>query len=294
MSAIGTVVARVAALSRYPIKSTAGIDVTSLPLDERAAAGDRRWLVVNPDGTQVTARECHRLVLLHPTFVTDDVNGALRLNASGYTSLDVDVPNASATQMLVRVWDDDVLALDAGDAAAAWCSTMLGRDVRLVYLAPHSTRPLQLRYVGGVDADGRTVAFSDGAPLLLLGLPSVGLLNEKLVEAGETLLMDRRRFRANVWLDGLTPHAEDTWRRVRIGNVDIGIGTQCARCVLTTVDPDRAESGKEPLRTFARYRRHEGNVWFGVNATHAKPGVLHVGDEVVLLETREERAFGTL
>lgn len=284
--AIGTVVARVAALTRYPIKSTAGIDVSSLVLDERAAAGDRRWLVVNPDGTQVTARECHRLVLLHATFLTDDLSGALRLSAAGHPPFDVAVPDAAAPMMLVRIWDDDVVALDAGDAAAAWCSQMLGRTVRLTYLAPHSTRPLQLRYAGGVDANGRTVAFSDGAPLLLLGLPSVALLNEKLVEAGETALMDRRRFRANVWLDGLAPHAEDTWRRVRIGNVEIGIGTQCARCVLTTVDPDRAESGKEPLRTFATYRRHDGNVWFGVNATHAAPGTLNVGDEVVLLAVR--------
>lgn len=283
---IGSVVARVAALTRYPIKSTAGIDVPSLALDERAAMGDRRWLVVNPDGTQVTARECHRLVLLHASFVTDDVRGALRLAAEACASLDVAVPDATAPTMMVRVWDDDVLALDAGNAAAVWCSTMLGRAVRLVHLAPHSVRPLQLRYAGGVDATGRTVAFSDGAPLLLLGLPSVALLNEKLVEAGETTLMDRRRFRANVWLEGLAPHAEDTWRRVRIGNVEIGIGTLCARCVLTTVDPDRAESGKEPLRTFAHYRRHDGNVWFGVNATHAAPGTLHVGDEVVLLETR--------
>ena len=99
-------------------------------------------------------------------------------------------------------------------------------------------------------------------------------------------MMDRRRFRANIWLDGLSPHEEDHWRAVRIGDVTLGLGTRCPRCVLTTVDPDTLERGVEPLRTLATYRREDGGVVFGVNTTHADPGWIRVGETVTVEATR--------
>ena len=55
--------ARVAALYVHPLKSAAGIRVDELRLDERGAVGDRRWVLVDPHGDMITARETHCLLL---------------------------------------------------------------------------------------------------------------------------------------------------------------------------------------------------------------------------------------
>jgi hypothetical protein len=63
-----------------------------------------------------------------------------------------------------------------------------------------------------------------------------------------------------------------------------------ARCVLTTIDPDTAEKGKEPLATLARHRSWDGKIWFGLNlipdtfdTDGPEASILRVGDPVEVL-----------
>lgn len=273
---------RIAALTVYPLKSAAGIEVQSLPLDDCGAVGDRRWLLVDGEGHAITARECHTLLRIVPRFATAHRDGALMLDAPHMPTFTALVPATDVAERTVEIWGDAVLAGDVGDDAAAWCSDAIGRACRLVRLSDGARRPLKPKYAGPLDSTGRRVAFSDGAPLLVLGLPSVDALNTRLAD-GHGEAMDRRRFRANLWLDGLAPHEEDSWSRVRIGDVTLGMGALCVRCVLTTVHPDTQEQGVEPLRTFAQYRRGLDGVEFGVNATHAAPGVLRQGAVIEVL-----------
>ena len=277
---------RVAALTVYPLKSAAGIRVDTLHLDDRGAMGDRRWLLVDGEGHAITARECHALLHITPRFATPDRNGALLLDAPRHTTFTAVVPGADHIARPVFIWDDATLALDAGDDAADWCSDVIGRACRLVYLDEDAQRPLKRKYAGPVAAERRYVAFTDGAPLLMLGLPSIDALNARLVEQGAPAALDRRRFRANVWLDGLGAHEEDGWSLVQIGDVRFGLGSLCTRCVLTTVDPDTLEQGLEPLRIWAGYRRTSDGVVFGVNATHETPGTITVGESVTVIRTR--------
>lgn len=277
---------RVAALTVYPLKSAAGIAVDTLTLDARGAVGDRRWLLVDGEGRAITARESHGVLHITPRFATADRNGALVLDAPRHPTFTAVVPGADAMARPVFIWDDATLALDAGDEAADWCSDVIGRSCRLVHLDDDAQRPLKRKYTGPVSHEQRHVAFTDGAPLLVLGLPSVDALNARLIGQGESELLDRRRFRANVWLDGLGVHEEDTWLEVMVGAMRLGMGSLCTRCVLTTVNPETLEQGLEPLRAFAGYRRTADGVVFGVNATHAAPGVMAVGDRVEVLRTR--------
>ncbi len=278
--------ARVAALTLYPLKSAAGIEVETATLDDRGAVGDRRWLLVDPAGDAITARETPRLLTLQPQFATDDRDGALALQAPRLPVCVVPLPDASAPQRDVVIWGDVVTALDAGDDVAEWCSDAIGRAARLVRLDDGAARPLKPKYAGPLPHANRRVAFTDGAPLMMLGLASIAYLEERLRTRGMALPMDRRRFRANVWLEHSAPHEEDHWRRITIGNLDLGVGSLCTRCVLTTVDPDTQEKGAEPLREFAAYRRVQDGVAFGVNVTHAGAGTLRVGDDVHIHETR--------
>lgn len=270
--------ARVEGLYLHPLKSAGAIAVDRLELDERGATGDRRWLLVDDDGVGITAREHHRLALIRPAFAESDRNGDLRLDAPGHTSCAVKVPTDPSTR-IVRIWNDDVPAHDAGDMVAEWCSDAIGAHCRMVHLAATARRPLQAKYAGPLPYAARQVAFSDGAPLLLLGIASIDALNARLLEQGSEAV-NYRRFRPNVLLTDSAAHEEDTWRAVTIGDVAIGVGSQCARCVMTTVDPDTAETGVEPLRLLSRYRRADGGVVFGMNATHAAPGSIHIGDRV--------------
>ena len=283
-----TVGARVSALYVHPLKSAAGIRVDEITLDERGAAGDRRWILADAHGGMITARETHQLVLIQPSFLSNDRDGGIRLTAPGLAPLDVpiEVVNRTAPTHLVRVWGDDVMTHDAGDDAAAWCSAAAGRPCRLRRLADQDRRPLASRFAGSINANARYVAMSDGAPLLMLGTASIDALDARLLECGQAQVMDPRRFRANVLLSGTSAHDEDTWRDIRIGEVSLSVGSACLRCVLTTVDPDSAESGHEPLRTFAEYRRTDGGVVFGMNTTHQHAGVIRVGDEVQVLSLR--------
>ena len=98
------------------------------------------------------------------------------------------------------------------------------------------------------------------------------------------------RFRPNIVITGNKPFAEDTWKRIRIGNVVFENVKPCERCIFTTLDPNTAERSRkgEPLKTLAKFRliAKEG-VTFGVNLVAENEGTIHVGDEVEILEFQQ-------
>jgi uncharacterized protein YcbX len=91
------------------------------------------------------------------------------------------------------------------------------------------------------------------------------------------------RFRPNLVVAGAEPYAEDEWQRIEIGGIPMRVVKPCGRCVVTTTDQATGERGKEPLRTLATYRNRGGEVMFGQNVLHERPGRLRVGDPVVVL-----------
>jgi uncharacterized protein len=160
-----------------------------------------------------------------------------------------------------------------------------GEPVRLVYLDD----PMRRRPNPAYSREGDRVSFADGYPLLLTGEGSLRELND-LIAAGPLAAegpLPMRRFRPNVVVAGAPPWAEDGWRLLRIGDVVFRAVKGCDRCVLTTIDPDTAVKGKEPIATLARCRRWDGKVWFGVNLIPDSPGrtgAIRVGDPVQVLE----------
>ena len=49
------------------------------------------------------------------------------------------------------------------------------------------------------------------------------------------------RFRPSIVIAGTQPHAEDGWKRVRIGGIEFDVAKPCIRCLFTTVDFERGE-----------------------------------------------------
>ncbi|MBL7961276.1 MOSC domain-containing protein, partial [bacterium] len=94
------------------------------------------------------------------------------------------------------------------------------------------------------------------------------------------------RFRPSVVVKGCDAFAEDTWNAVMIGELLFEVVKPCARCVVTTIDPKTGQSGLEPLKTLATYRRtDDGKVMFGQNVIHRKKsGTLKFGDEISVIK----------
>jgi uncharacterized protein YcbX len=93
------------------------------------------------------------------------------------------------------------------------------------------------------------------------------------------------RFRPNLVVAGFPPHAEDGWRRLRIGALEFEVAKPCTRCVFTTVDPEHGvfDPSGEPLATLKTYRRTPEGVTFGMNLLARGTGTLALGDPVVVL-----------
>lgn len=259
----------------HPLKGAAGVALSAVALDRFGPRHDRRWMAVDDDGVFLSQRNTPALALVG-TVVDGDT---LTLTAPGLAPLRVP---AGRTPRRVRVWRDDVDALDCGDDAAAWLRAALGESARLVHLPDDGERVVDPSYA----RPGDRVAFSDAFPFLVIARASLDDLNARL---DAPIPMDR--FRPNLVIDGAAPYAEDRWRRIRVGSVELDVVKPCARCVVTTTDQRTGERGKEPLRTLATYRRREGHVWFAWNAIHRTGTALRVGDPVEVLEVGEAPEF---
>ena len=254
----------------YPVKSCAGIELTEATVDQFGIIHDRRWLIVDADGVALTQRDHPRMALLRPGVHND----TLRLTAPDGSVLTAQRPS-SELQHEVTVWNDRMLGDDAGNDAAAWLSDYLEQRVRLVHMPDTTFRRVDPNY----SPAERRVSFADAFPFLVVSQESMDELNRRLPAP-----MGIERFRPNIVVVGATePHAEDGWRRIRIGAIDFDLVKPCARCAVPTIDPQTAIAGKEPSRTLATYRKRNGKIYFGQNAIHAAHGTLRVGDLVIVL-----------
>ncbi|MFE9249174.1 MOSC domain-containing protein [Streptomyces sp. NPDC007088] len=271
----------------HPLKAARALDREAVLVEPWGLAGDRRWMLVDPDGKLITQREEPRLALLEAAPRPD---GSLVLSAPGAGPLEVAVPEPVGT-VPVRVFKTKVEAVLAAESAHAWCGAYLGRPARLVHLDdPAVRRPVDPAYA----QPGETVSFADGYPLLVTTTASLAALNS-LVARGdlpEEGPVPMSRFRPNLVIEGTEPWAEDGWWRIRVGEVRFRVPKPCARCVVTTTDQLTARRGKEPLRSLARHRRSPGNgALFGSNLIPESPGTVRVGDPLTVLERAAPPVF---
>lgn len=267
---------------RYPVKSCRGERLTEARVEPWGLAGDRRWMVVDAEGDPVTAREHPPMLLITPDL--DGGGDKITLSSPGQPDLVVPVPTGEEL-VPASVWGTDLLASPAGDEAASWLTGIIGEPVRLVYLDDPTRRPVRPDY----SDPGDRVSFADAFPLLLTTEESLAALNGWIAQGPKASEgpVPMRRFRPSVVVSGAAAWAEDGWRRLRIGPVTFRSVKGCDRCVMTTVNPDTAAKGHEPIATLARHRRWDGKVWFGVNLIPDDTGldaILRPGDPIEILE----------
>jgi uncharacterized protein YcbX len=271
----------VSALRIYPVKSTAGLDMSESLVHPWGLDGDRRWMVVDTEGTTVTARTHRRL--LHVTAVPQQ-GGGLEMAAPGMPMLHVEVPRGAAAVPLRMSRIESGLV--AGAATDEWLSAVLGTAVRLVWLDDPRRRTVGTTHGG---RPGDALNLSDAGPVLLTSTTSLARLNDWLRDTAaarrepqpESLPMVR--FRPNIVVDGVDEaFAEDEWKLIRIGDVELRFGEHCDRCVLTTIDPATLAGSSEPTRTLARYRQWDHQVFFGIRLVPVTTGTVSVGDALTV------------
>lgn len=272
---------RVASLHYYPVKGVRAVDCEKASFDERGFTHDRRWLIVDADHQSLTQRD-HAVIA---QIIATPIENGLCLTL-GTDSIEIPFPDDSQRSAF-KVWSTTVEALDAGDAAAAWLSGILGRPARLCHMDDGAVRMTPEKWSAPVPT-----SFADIHPFLITTTASLDALNAAIAEKGGAPI-GMERFRPNIVIEGASPWAEDQWGAVKIGDNVLDLIIPCDRCVVTTKDQKSGETmGKEPLRTLAEIHRSTDEkitgALFGWRAQPREAGVLQVGDSVEIVAMREK------
>jgi uncharacterized protein YcbX len=235
---------RVRELWRYPVKSLGGEQVDEVAVTPDGLTGDRRFAIFDADtGYGLTARRVPEML-----FAT----ARLRDDASA----EITLPNGSTART-----DDDL-------------SNWLDRRVALRSVDDVALR----RYENPVDFEHE--ATSDWLPFMGAGkggpFHDSARTRVSLVSTGSIGAWDRRRFRANVLLDG---EGEDALvgSEITMGAVLLSVGKRLARCVVTTrPQPGGIGRDLDVLKTINRER----DGFIAVGALVTRPGTVRVGDPV--------------
>jgi uncharacterized protein YcbX len=254
----------------YPIKSLGGIEVSVANVTSRGLEFDRRWMLVDEHNQFLTQRNFPRLAQLR-TSIQDKELLVRDLSDPGQFARFPLVP-ATGEKIRVTVWDDVCDAWDVDGSVNVWFSRILERNVKLVYMPDESFRPVDPRYAVKNDV----TSFSDAYPILLIGQSSLDDLNTRLKSP-----VPMERFRPNIVFSGGAPYEEDDMHRFSINGIDFHGVKLCARCVMTTIDQNKAVAGKEPLRTLSQYRTINNKVMFGQNVLVGGAGSISIGDAVL-------------
>ncbi len=255
----------------YPIKSLAGIRLPNWEVKSKGLRFDRRWMLVDESGIFMTQRARPQMAL----FKTSLEGNAFTITHSGNTiSLSLDQePNGETFHSMV--WDDPVEVIEVDKETSSWFSEKLEVKCKLVAFPEGNKREVDPNYI-----TGHEVSLADGYPFLIIGEQSLAELNNRLDKK-----IEMRRFRPNFVFKGGEPFAEDAWKKFSIGDINF-IGVKpCARCVLTTIDPDTAKKGAEPLKTLSTFRAINNKILFGQNLVALNEGKIKVGDLLSIKST---------
>ncbi len=258
----------------YPIKSLAGIRLSRATVMRKGLQYDRRWMLVDEAGRFITQREHPEMALFK---VTID-NGQLLVKSLTSTespeSISIDlIPTINKQHLKVKIWDDEVEAVEADPTHSRWFSEKLGFACKLVFFPEGNKRDIDPKYAH----EKEQVSLADGYPFMIIGQSSLDDLNNRMKVA-----LSMRRFRPTFVFTGGEPFEEDNWKFFRIGKNRFKGVKLCARCVLPTVDPDTGIKGKEPLATLATYRNVNNKILFGQNLIPIDYDEVCEGDEIEL------------
>lgn len=243
-----------AAIYRHPIKSHGSEALTSIEVCEgKTLPWDRHWAVLHEHAkTDATSwapcvnfsrgAKVGQLMAISARF--DEGTGILHLTHPELGDVALD-PNTEAERLLE--WVRPIMPKDRAASTAI------------------------------VSVPDRGMTDTDFPSISLAGLASLASLADRL----QTKL-DPRRFRANFWIDGLTPWREFelVGKMVRIGQVEFSVEERITRCRATMANPDTGDTDADTLGALNAGWGHQD---FGVYMTAQTSGSISVGDTLEFL-----------
>ncbi len=263
----------------HPVKSLRGLQLSHAQVASSGLAFDRTFMITEPDGTFITARQYPQMVLFTPALLAD----GLFLTAPDGESATIRFNDFSALAYPTEVWGNHFTALIAPQDINRWLSGYFQRDVQLRWVGQELTRRVKKH-------PEIPLSFADGFPYLLINEASFQDLQQRC--PGSIKL---EQFRPNLLVTGSPAWAEDGWQVIRVGDVMFDLVKPCSRCVLTTVSTERGRKhpSGEPLATLQKFRTAEnGDIDFGQNMIARNSGIIRVGDPVEVLASKPPRPYG--
>jgi len=260
-----SIVATVESLWRYPVKSMRGEELDEMFAGYSGVYGDRLFAFkssASPKGfPYLTGREQRQMLRYRPRFRAPD-KAARPINLTEAESLSANPVSADLADLMVDVETPTGETVAIDNPALI---DMLRADI-------DEKHQLTLMRSGH--------AMTDCRPVSIFSLQSARQLAE---ETGTPV--DKRRFRANVYVDlaSFEGFAENEFvgRSLRIGpKVVVTILERDPRCMMITLDPDTGEKAPAILKKVAQ--AHDGMA--GVYGAVMVEGMVHKGDSVELLD----------
>ena len=260
-----SIVGKVESLWRYPVKSMRGEELDEIFAGFSGIYGDRLFAFKSPASPKgfpyFTAREQTKLLQYRPRFRYPD-KAARPVNLTEAETMGANPVSADPSELMIDVETPDGRTLAIDDPT-------LMELVRTDIDQKHQLTLMRSE-----------CAMTDCRPFSMFSLQSARQLAE---ETGTS--MDKRRFRANVYVDLTSAQAfgENNFvgRSLRIGpKAVVTILERDPRCMMITLDPDTGEKTPVILKKLAQ--AHEGMA--GVYGAVMVEGMLHKGDLVELLD----------
>ncbi len=256
-------IAKVDSLWRYPVKSMCGEELDEAYMGFSGIYGDRVFAFKSsqsPAGFPYqTGREYNAMTQYRPRFRNVvEASAPLNLAEAEERSPGLNPIYAEMKGLVVDV------ETPSGEILAVDDPTLLERLGNSSSLSLHQSNR----------------SMTDCRPVSLFSIQTAQQLGEEL-----GFEVDKRRFRANIYLDLLSSAGfeEDDFvgRSLRIGSkATVSILERDPRCNMITIDPDTGETNPEVLRKVAR--AHEGMA--GIYGAVLIEGTIRRGDAIELLD----------
>ncbi len=260
----------------YPIKSLGGITKATVEITNTGFKHDRKWMLVDENYMFLSQRTHPQMALLQPTETGDGIVVTHKNNPT--QSITIPFYNEGKSTIQVSVWDDVCEAIEVSTLCNKWFSEMLQTTCKLVYMPDDTKRLVDKRYAN----NNEVTSFSDGYPILIIGQASLNHLNAKLDEQ-----IPINRFRPNIVFTGGHAHIEDEMEMFNINDINFFAVKPCSRCVMTTINQQNMEKGKEPLKTLATYRSKNNKIYFGQNVLQQQNGIITIGNDIQVISKKE-------
>jgi len=246
------IIGRIESLWRYPVKSMRGEQLSEAYVGFGGIYGDRRYAFLNSGAREdlpfLTAREKHEMLLHRALYRYPEQMVKPNGTALPNSAVEIETPAGER------------LAID---------------DPRLIDLLRAGLRErYRLTLIQSANA------ITDSRPVSLFFLQTTRQLSAEI-----GIEMDKRRFRANIYVDGAATSgfAEDSLvgRKLAIGaDVVVEVLKRSKRCKMITLDPDSGVATPEIMKRVAR--DHESCA--GIYVKAVVEGMVALGDEIRLAE----------